>query len=245
MEVLGTAATLRTGLARRAAARPHRAHAPVLPDPDLRRRHQRDPARHHRHGRARPAPGQPVREGEIPWISRRPKPPRTSAAWSAPSPNRCAHPNISVNSTALDAPLRPRPVDQADRRRHPVHRGPGIVGRRRIRRARAGCGAGGAGPPARRGALPGIGRAGRWRAGEVRLRGAAAGVGGAGGQRREDPHRRAGRRDGRGAGPGQAGGDGVPADRDPHAGRLRPGRRRVPGSRRNRFGHQGFRRRRR
>ena len=49
------------GLARRAAARPRRTHAPVLPDPDLRRRHQRDPARHHRHGRARPAPGQSLR----------------------------------------------------------------------------------------------------------------------------------------------------------------------------------------
>ena len=49
------------GLARRAAARADRTHAPVLPDPDLRRRHQRDPARHHRHGRARPAPGQSVR----------------------------------------------------------------------------------------------------------------------------------------------------------------------------------------
>ncbi len=30
------------------------------PDPDLRRRHQRDSARHHRHGRAGPAPGQPL-----------------------------------------------------------------------------------------------------------------------------------------------------------------------------------------
>ena len=32
----------------------------------------------------------------------------------------------------------------------------------------------------------------------------------------------------------------VPADRLPHAGRLRPGRRRVPGARRNRLGHQVF-----
>ena len=36
-----------------------------LPDPHVRRRHQRDPARHHRHGRARPAPGQSVRKAEI------------------------------------------------------------------------------------------------------------------------------------------------------------------------------------
>ena len=98
MEVLGTAATLRTGLARRAAARPDRAHAPVVPDPDLRRRHQRDPARHHRHGRARPAPSEPVRTDST-WISRLPKPPTTSAAWCAPSPNRCARPSTSVTST--------------------------------------------------------------------------------------------------------------------------------------------------
>ena len=37
----------------------------------------------------------------------------------------------------------------------------------------------------------------------------------------------------------------VPADRHPHAGRLRPGRRRVPGSGRNRFRRQRFPRRRR
>ena len=53
MEVLGTAATLRPGFARRVAARPRRADAPVLPDPDVRRRNERDPARHHRHGGAR------------------------------------------------------------------------------------------------------------------------------------------------------------------------------------------------
>ena len=56
MEVLGTAATVRPGLAGRAAARPGRADASRVPDPDVRRRHQRDPARHHRDGRARLAP---------------------------------------------------------------------------------------------------------------------------------------------------------------------------------------------
>ena len=38
----------------------------------------------------------------------------------------------------------------------------------------------------------------------------------------------------------QARGDGVSADRLTNAGRLRTGGRRVPGSGRNRFGHQGF-----
>ena len=56
--------------------------------------------------------------------------------------------------------------------------------------------------------------------------------------------RRARRRDGRGPGAGQAVGPqrrpGLPADRHAHAGRLRTGGRRVPGARRNRFGHQGF-----
>ena len=61
MEVLGTAGTLQDELPRRAVAWTGRADAPQLPDPDVRRRHQRDPARHHRHGRARPAQGQSVR----------------------------------------------------------------------------------------------------------------------------------------------------------------------------------------
>src|SRR5262249_49878756 len=42
-------------LARRAAGRPNRADAPVRADPDVRRRHERDPARHDRYVRARPA----------------------------------------------------------------------------------------------------------------------------------------------------------------------------------------------
>ncbi len=45
-------------LPRRAAARPGGTHAPLGADPDLRRRHQRDPTRHHRHGCAGPAPRQ-------------------------------------------------------------------------------------------------------------------------------------------------------------------------------------------
>ena len=52
-------------LPRRAAARPDRAHAPLLPDPDLRRRHQRDSARHHRHGRPRPAPSESLRDRRL------------------------------------------------------------------------------------------------------------------------------------------------------------------------------------
>ena len=132
------------------------------------------------------------------------------------------HRRASAGARRARATLRPRPVGQADRRRHPVHRRAGIVGRRRFRGARAGGGAGGARPPARRGAVPGVGGARRRRAGEVRLRGAAAGVGGAGDQRREDPRGRARRRDGRGpgAGPTPRRRRRVPADRHPHAGRA-------------------------
>ena len=49
-----------SGHPRRIGARPGRADAPGLPDPDLRRRHQRSPARHHRHGRTGTAPSQPL-----------------------------------------------------------------------------------------------------------------------------------------------------------------------------------------
>src|SRR5947209_9470661 len=48
------------GFARRAAARTGRADAPGLPDPHLRRRHQRGATRHHRHGGPRPSPRQPL-----------------------------------------------------------------------------------------------------------------------------------------------------------------------------------------
>ena len=100
MEVLGTAATLRQEFAGRLAARPGRADAPCVPDPDLRRRHQRGPARHHRHGRAGTAPSQPLTfllENGNSWISRQPKPRTTSVVWSTPSSTRCARPSISVS----------------------------------------------------------------------------------------------------------------------------------------------------
>ena len=120
MEVLGTAATLRTGLARRAAARAHRAHAPVLPDPHLRRRHQRDPARHHRHGRARPAPSQPVRNATTHMdfsttrSIRRPRRP-------GPHHHRIGvHARAPAGARRARRTLRPRPVDQAHRRRRAV-----------------------------------------------------------------------------------------------------------------------------
>ena len=102
-------------------------------------------------------------------------------------------------------------------------------------------GAGGARPAARRGAVPGVGRARRGRAGEVRFRGAAAGVGGArrSTARRSSPSRSTARwaRD-----PVQApaSGDGFKLTGTRTQVALRPGRRRVPGSRRNRFGDQGF-----
>ena len=71
-----------------------------LPDPDLRRRHQRDPARHHRHGRARPAQSEPL--GHT-WISRRPKPPRISAVC-ARSPSRCTRAPARTRRPRAGAP---------------------------------------------------------------------------------------------------------------------------------------------
>ena len=60
MEVLGANAQVRSGSAGEVLARPDRAGAPGRAHLDLRRRHQRDPARHHRGGRARPSPGPAV-----------------------------------------------------------------------------------------------------------------------------------------------------------------------------------------
>ena len=54
MEVLGTNGGAQ-GLSRRAAARADRADASVVTDPDVRRRHQRGAAGHHRRGGSRPA----------------------------------------------------------------------------------------------------------------------------------------------------------------------------------------------
>ena len=58
MEVLGANAHGQRGLARRGAGRPDRADAPVGADPDLRRRHQRDPAGHDRDARRSACPTQ-------------------------------------------------------------------------------------------------------------------------------------------------------------------------------------------
>ncbi len=177
-----------------------------------------------------------------------PKPPTIWAAWPGTVTDVGLHTRAPAGARRARRTLRPRPVGEAHRRRHPLHRCAGIVGRRRFRGAGAGRGAGGAGSPARRSAVPGVGRAWRGRAGEVRLRGTAAGVGDARGQRREDPRGRARRRDGRGPGAGSGVG----------AARRRPAEWRVPftGSRtqvgygpvadaflvagRNRFGHEGF-----
>ena len=128
---------------------------------------------------------------------RRP-PPDLRRAGRARSPRRCCTPEhqreldglehrAAPELTSLRATVRPRPVAQADRRRHPVRRRAGVVGRRRFRGAGAGRGAGRAGPPAVGGAVSGVGRARCRRAGEVRIRCAAAGVGGTRGQWREDP----------------------------------------------------------
>ena len=55
MEVLGAGRRVRVGLARRGAGRPDRAGAPLRAHPDVRRRHQRGAARHHRGRRPRAA----------------------------------------------------------------------------------------------------------------------------------------------------------------------------------------------
>ena len=55
MEVVGPNAAGHRRLRRRRAARPARALLPLVAGDDLRRRHQRDPARHHRLRRPRPA----------------------------------------------------------------------------------------------------------------------------------------------------------------------------------------------
>ena len=175
------------------------------------------------------------------WISRQLKPPTTSAAWCAPSPNRCARPSVSASSTgsrsASTATCGPSSID-AD-----------------ILSAAApeSLGGGGFGVLEQVAVLVALGRqlaAVPYLESAVLAAGALAkfgsealqqAVGGAGGQRREDPHRRARRRHGRGPGAGNGRWRRLPADRHPHAGRLRPGRRRVPGARRNRFGHQGVR----
>ena len=150
------------------------------------------------------------------------------------------HPRTPAPARRARATLRPRPVGQADRSRHPVRRRTGIIGWRRFRGARAGGGAGGAGPSAGRGAVPGVGDTRRGRAGEVRLRLAAAGVGNAGDQRRKDHRGGPRRRDGRGPGAGPGRRRHVSAHRLTNAGRLWTGGRCVPGSGRNRFGYARF-----
>ena len=143
----------------------------------------------------------------------------------------------------LDERFDSHPVEQADRSRHPVDGRAGVVGRRRIRSAGADRRPGRPWTADGRGAVPRVGRARRGCAGEVRTRRIAAGVGGTRDQRREDTGRGTRRRYGRGPGAGHGDRWRLPTDRHPHAGQLRPHRRRLPCSRRNRFGHQGFRRR--
>ena len=63
MEIVGPNAGITGGLRRRRARRPARALLPLRAGDDLRRRHQRDPARHHRVRRPRPAPRRSARAG--------------------------------------------------------------------------------------------------------------------------------------------------------------------------------------
>ena len=138
--------------------------------------------------------------------------------------------------------LRQRPVGQAHRRRHPVHRRAGIVGRRRFRRAGAVGGArshwAGSWPRCPTWSRSCSPRA-RWRSSAPRSCSRQWAVPAVNGEKILTVAL-----DGdMGEGPVQATGERrrLPAHRHPHPGRLRTGRRRVPGARRNRFGHQGFR----
>ena len=100
MEVLGTAATVRTdspgALLRGRIERMHRSCL-ILTFGGGTNEIQRDIIGMVALGLPRV---EPVRTAEIPHgLSRRLKPPTTSAAWCAPSPNRCARPSASASST--------------------------------------------------------------------------------------------------------------------------------------------------
>ena len=199
MEVLGTAATVRTELPRRPAARPDRADAPVVPDPHLRRRHQRDSARHHRHGRARPAQSEPVRTFDMDFTT-------TEAAEDLGGLARTITDSVCT-------PERQRQLDGLDERFDSdlwaKLKDADILSTT----APESLGGGGFGVLEQVAVLVALGRqmaavpylesavlgAGRWRSS---VRRAAEGMGGAGGQRRQDRHGGARRRDGSGPGPG-------------------------------------------
>ncbi len=84
MEVLGSAAAGQGRLAWRAARGPDRADAQVRADPDLRRRHERNPAGHDRDARARPAlPA--LTSGEALWTFRSRRRRRNCRPWPGAS----------------------------------------------------------------------------------------------------------------------------------------------------------------
>ena len=108
-------------LPRRPAARPHREDAPVVPDPHVRRRHQRDPARHHRHGRARPAPGQQVETENSAMDFTTTEAADDLGGLVRTITESVCTPERQRELDGLDERFDTRAVGQAARRRHPVH----------------------------------------------------------------------------------------------------------------------------
>ena len=86
MEVVGPKALVSADSCGHRPARPARALLPVLAGDDLRRRHQRDPARHHRVRRPRPAARREKRQAiGLTWTSSRPPRGPRQPSWPASS----------------------------------------------------------------------------------------------------------------------------------------------------------------
>ena len=109
MEIVGQAGVPHPGLARRGHRRPARDAGPFHHHPDLRWRHQRDPARPHRHLRPRHAPVpalSPQKRAHDKWISPTAKSRKPSASWPAGS-----SPSASPMSASRRSSRRPRRKD--------------------------------------------------------------------------------------------------------------------------------------
>ena len=242
MEVLGTAGNAAHQLPRRAAARPRRADAPVLPDPDVRRRHQRDSARHHRHGRPRPAPSEPVRDGDLTMDFT-----TTEAADDLGG-------LVRTITESVCTPEHQRELDGLDERFDSDLWTKLIDADILSTTAPESLGGGGFGVLEQVAVLVALGRqmaAVPYLESAVLAAGALAKFGSRGScSRRGRYPRSTARRSSRSRSTArwararsrpQANGDGFRLTGSPDTGRLRTDRRRVPGARRNRFGHQGFR----
>ena len=93
MEVIGQAGTVKEGSPEARPARPPRAHVPRGADPDLRRRHQRGPARHHRDGRPRHA--RTTRPRGVPWTGAIDEDQQALARARAQDPRGARHPRAA------------------------------------------------------------------------------------------------------------------------------------------------------